>query len=138
MTEKKNTQEQKDKVYVTELVKGLEATTALISNLLDDIKDNSHLIGNIRSDVLSISKQIDLLEELVRGDSSHPSILTRLALLERDIADLSKELEKHEEENCVFRANKSKTKIEKLKLWAGIITALISALIGAATAYYLK
>ena len=129
----------KDDIYLTNLIKGLEATTSLVQNLLDDIKDNAILVGNLKVSVEHLNQQVSVLENIIRGNnSSTKSLLTRLALLEKEVADLTKMIEYHENLETAEQSVTRKRKFERLKVWAQAIIALICTLIGALTAYYLK
>ena len=129
----------KDDIYLTNLIKGLEATTSLVQNLLDDIKDNAILVGNLKVSVEHLNQQVSVLENIIRGNnSSTKSLLTRLALLEKEVADLTKMIEYHENLETAEQSVTRKRKFERLKVWAQAIIALICALIGALTAYYFK
>jgi hypothetical protein len=131
----KGTQD-KNLVFASELINGLEATTRLIENLLDDIKDNHELIGYLKNEVEALSEQLNIIDEIIRGDLHTPSIQTKLALLEREVGDLKDKLEKHENKDKTDTVTKSTSKNERLKIWVSAIIGLITGIGSVIAAYF--
>jgi len=110
----------------------------LIQSLLEDIKENSEIIGALKSEMEDMSSQLKLMEEIIRGGSSNQSLLTRFALLERDVQDILKDLEQKQFLQTIQSDSKNKEKSEKIKFLIGGIVSLISAIIAAVATYYSK
>ena len=128
----------KDQVFAEELVKGLESTTKLIHTLLDDIKGNSELIVTLKSEVNDMNSQLRIMEDIIRGGPSNESLLTRFALLEKDVEYILKELNQRELIGTVEEGNETKAKTEKVKIIVTAIISLISAIIASVATYFSK
>lgn len=138
MAEEKKSKSKTNEVFAEELVNGLESTTILIQSLLEDIKENSEIIGALKSEMEDMGSQLKLMEEIIRGGSSNQSLLTRFALLERDVQDILKDLEQKQFLQTIQSDSKNKEKSEKIKFLIGGIVSLISAIIAAVATYYSK
>ena len=66
-----------------ELLKSLEATTVLMSTLLDDIKEHSTSLTLVKAKLESLSESVETLSHVVRDGNGKGSMITRLALVEK-------------------------------------------------------
>lgn len=73
-----------------ELLKSLQVTTALMQNLLDDIKEHSASLALIKVKIENLGDNVSSLSHIVR-DGNGESMVTRLALAERELTDLREE-----------------------------------------------
>lgn len=127
-----------DDNFAEELVRGLESTTRLIHSLLSDIKENSELIITLKSEVEDMKSQLAIMEQIVRGGPSGESLLTRFALLEKDVEYILKELDQKELSKVMETGTQSKDRAERMKVWVGAIISIISAIIAAVATYFSK
>jgi len=76
-----------------ELLRSLEATTVLMSTLLDDIKEHSTSLTLVKAKLESLSSSVETLSHVVREGNGKGSMITRLALVEKCAMDLEKGLD---------------------------------------------
>jgi len=108
-----------------ELLRSLEATTVLMSTLLDDIKEHSTSLTLVKAKLESLSDNVETLSHIVRDGNGKGSMITRLALVEKateniedSLDDLKVELRKDLEElkDCMKEKEKDeKTEDERTK-----------------------
>ena len=119
---------EKDSKQLKELMSALESTTTLIQTLIVDLKANSGALGSLEAQVNSIQKDLDDLEVLVRGGDQ--PLLTKLALMSKDIDNLEKQI------NILMKQikedeNKNATAAESIwKSRTHIVGVIITGLLG--------
>lgn len=125
--------------HVQQLVVALETTTSLIQNLLSDIRENSTLVGSLKTQIEKLEKDLTQLSDIVRGGNGQPSLLSRIMVLENEMKHLIDDLNKKErkEEHKDLTAEEiNKLKIQtRLKLVVVVVSAILTT-IGAIATYY--
>lgn len=125
-------QENQNNEVVEDLAKSLQATTALMQSLLAEIQDNATTLAVLREKFDTLGEKVQSLSKLVRGDDGDKSVVIRLALIERTIADIEKEIRDIRDESdnnhrqlhtrissvkdMVYRDVKLDSKLEKVKV----------------------
>lgn len=74
---------------VEELLKSIQSTTSLIQGLMSEIKSNEKALTTLEVKLEGLTESAKILSKIVRDDNGSQSILTRVALLENDLADLN-------------------------------------------------
>ena len=75
------------------LLKSLEASTLLMTTLLDDIKDHSTSLALVQVKLESLTSNVDSLSKIVREGNGQASMVTRLALVEKVTEDIEEGLD---------------------------------------------
>lgn len=83
-----------------ELAKSLESATALMQDLLGDIKDNATSLALVKAKLESLSSSVEALSHIVRNDNGKGSMITRLALAEKSLEDLEEHFDKFSDDVC--------------------------------------
>ena len=78
-----------NETLVEELLKSIQSTTSLIQGLMSEIKSNEKALTTLEVKLESLTESAKVLSKIVRDDNGNKSILTRVALLENDLADLN-------------------------------------------------
>ena len=78
-----------DKHLIAELLKSMQHTTSLIQTLMTEFKDNAIVLATLESKLESLNENARTLSKIVRDDNGNKSVLTRIALLENDLNDLT-------------------------------------------------
>jgi hypothetical protein len=73
-----------------DLAKSLEAATALMQDLLGDIKDNATSLAILQAKLESLHDNVESLSHIVRDGNGKGSMVTRLALIEKSVEDVEK------------------------------------------------
>jgi chromosome segregation ATPase len=145
-------------ILINQIATGLSTTAELVQSLSTETRDNTISLATVRIELATVTSDVkDLSRILKEGNGTRP-VLTRVALLEHDIASLHNEVE--DLNNGMGKVNsnlseikdklnilyeKYNTSLEKQKLtvedtkskrqvWIAIITsvlALIAAIVGA-------
>lgn len=135
--------------YYESLIESIRTTTSLIQSLNKELKDNEINLATLKARLDGIDEGVRGLTKLVRDGNGANSIMTRLALIEGDIKELSDRdtdfrkfvYAKVEELREEIRVDLRKTNVNKrmaynrekvitiLKILPGVI-ALIITLIG--------
>ena len=71
-----------------ELARSLESATALMQDLLGDIKDNATSLALVKAKLESLSGSVESLSKIVRDGNGKGSMITRLALAEKSLEDI--------------------------------------------------
>ena len=71
-----------------ELAKSLESATALMQDLLGDIKGNATSLAILKAKLESLSDSVESLSHIVREGNGKGSMVTRLALIEKSVEDI--------------------------------------------------
>lgn len=74
---------------IDDLAKSVTTTTSLLEGLLDEIRDHSTSLALLKDKLASINESVSSLSSVVREGNGTPSIVTRLALLEKEIKDIN-------------------------------------------------
>jgi hypothetical protein len=124
--------------YIDELISALEATTKLITSLVNDMQENSELVIQLKEKIQIIESQIILLETILRGGATSDSLLTRFALLEKEVESVLEKISNIQKEEKIEDAQHDKLMTERMKIIIGGAVALISSIITAIATYYFK
>jgi gas vesicle protein len=76
-----------------DLASSLKATTELIYNLMDDIKENATSFAVLKEKMESLSDSVESLSHIVRDGNGKGSMITRLALYEQSLDNISEKLD---------------------------------------------
>src|SRR5271157_4277084 len=82
------------------LLKSLQSVTALMQNLLSDIKENSASLAIVKTKVDSLKENVEVLSHVVRDGNGEGSMITRLALVEKSLEDIEEEFHEMKETNA--------------------------------------
>jgi len=125
-------EENKNTKQVKDLVSALESTTSLIQTLITDLKESSNAIGSLKSKVDNIEKEVKEMHNLLYcGDEP---LLTKIALIARDVEDLRQDFERAMQTVSQNQANVSKQKWNLI----GIIIAGLLGIIGSLITYFVS
>lgn len=130
---------------VAELIKSLQSVTMLMQNLVGDLKGQSTSLALVKSKVENISDRVDSLMKIVIEGNGSKSVITRLALIEKQLDDDKEEyrelkeqntdsvkevrrmIEKEKNDNIKSDKDERKLKMEKriaaFKLWGALLAA---------------
>lgn len=73
---------------VEELLRSINSTTSLIQGFMNEMKGNATALATLETKLESLSENAKVISKIVRDDNGSQSILTRLALVEKDLNDL--------------------------------------------------
>lgn len=115
-----------DKI-VEDLASSLQFTTDLMNKLLGEIQDNATTLAVLRENLRDVKDDFDSLKQIVTRGNGKGAMITRLALIEKDIENIyskiieqKEDLERELENNRVSRERvdgfEKKKKMEILKL----------------------
>ena len=80
---------EKTNPYYEGLIESIKTTTSLIQSLNKDLKDNEISLATLKTRLDGVDDGLRNLTKLVRDGNGSNSIITRLALLEDDVSDLT-------------------------------------------------
>lgn len=80
-----------------DLAKSLKVTTTLMQSLLGEIRDNATSLAVLKQKLEGIEDKVNSLSHIIRSDNGEKSLITRVALMEKSIADIAKDFEEHTE-----------------------------------------
>lgn len=98
------------KQIAADLAKSLQVTTTLIQTLLSELRDNATALAVLKEKLDGIEEKVQSLSHIVRDDNGNKSIITRLALLEKEIEDIGEFMDDNKEESVEIHARISKVK----------------------------
>jgi hypothetical protein len=127
-----------ERKHIDELINALEATTQLITSLVDDMQENSELVVLLKEKVQLIESQIVIMETILRGDGVSESLITRFALLEKDVEAVLEKIKKIEESDKEQNLRHTKMLTERMKILLGGFITLLASIASAILGYYLK
>jgi len=84
-----------DRGLAEDLAKSLQVTTTLMQSLLGEIRDNATSLAVLKQKLGGIEDKVNSLSHIIRNDNGDKSLITRIALMEKIIGDLSKGLDSH-------------------------------------------
>ena len=93
-----------------DLAKSLQVTTALMQDLLGEIRDNATSLAVLKEKLEGIEEKVKSLSHIVRDDNGNKSLITRLALLEKELENMEEALEESKEERTEIHTRISKVK----------------------------
>jgi len=105
-----------------ELAKSLESATALMQDLLGDIKGNATSLALVKAKLESLSDNVETLSHIVRDGNGKGSMITRLALVEKSTEDIEENFDELKKElssavkelrACIEEEKKSDAEEEK-------------------------
>ena len=76
---------------IQQLATGLQSTSALIQGLLREIRENSITLASFEGELSGLQRTVTSLNRILQEGDGRESILTRVALAEKDVAALAKE-----------------------------------------------
>lgn len=123
-----------------DLAKSLEATTSLMQSLLGEIRDNATSLAVLKEKLESLAGTVKGLSTIVKDGNGKGSLVTRFALIERDIETLEEHLEEYKKDldEEVVNVRNEREKLEEfqrertLNMWkvtAVAIPGIISLII---------
>ena len=88
-----------EKVWIEEFIKDLEQTAQQVRKLLDEINSSKVELASIKTQLSFILDNVKDLSHLVRDGNDGPSLLTKIAILEKAIEEIKKYIAKDMEED---------------------------------------
>lgn len=82
-----------DKALTGDLVRSLESATAMMQDLLGDIRANATSLTELKIKLESLTEMVHTLSKVVRDGNGKGSMITRLALVEQSVENLDEYLE---------------------------------------------
>ena len=80
-------------ILINQIATGLSTTAELVQSLSTETRDNTISLATVRTELTTVTTDVkDLSRILKEGNGTRP-VLTRVALLEHDIASLHEEVE---------------------------------------------
>jgi hypothetical protein len=76
---------------ISELFKSLQSATALMQNLLSEIKDHAVSLAMVKVKLESLTENVETLSHVVRDGNGKGSMMTRLVLAEKELEDIEEE-----------------------------------------------
>lgn len=122
----------------TDLATSLRVTTALIKEVVSEIRDNATVVAVMREKINSITDSVNTLSHIVRDGNGKGSIVTRMALVEKAVASLEgliddfkkhvdKDMTSKEDEITREKNHKRERVIEKIKFWGAVTPGILSS-----------
>lgn len=81
-----------------DLAKSLEATTSLMQSLLGEIRDNATSLAVLKERLESLAGIVKNLSHIVRDGNGKRSLVTRFALMEKDLENLDENIVEYKKE----------------------------------------
>ena len=107
MTTSDNTSQQ----LAEDLAKSLQSTTTLVQTLLTEIRNNAGTLGTLEAKLQALNESVSSLSAIVRDGNGKGSVITRLALTEKDLKDLEDTV-KDLSDNVIRLYNKIESKLD--------------------------
>jgi len=105
---------------IESLGQNLELITDLAQSLISELKSFSSNHENLKSQFESVASDVEKLSSIIRDGNGKPSLLTTIALVEKDLINLKKELDRLEK-----NTDESLDKIQReLDLYRNIKTSV--------------
>ncbi len=82
-----------DNQLIQQLAAGLQSTSALIQGLLREIRENSLSMASFEGELSGLQRTVTSLNRVLQEGDGKASILTRVALLERNYKELAADLQ---------------------------------------------
>lgn len=125
---------------VRDLAKSLQVTSALMQDLLSEMRQNSTSLAVLKEKLETLRDNVDGLSDIIRNGNGKGSLITRMALAEKSLQTLEQTLkEYHEELHQEIQSDKTNKKEEdefrrekllsKLKIAAVAIPGIVSLII---------
>ena len=70
---------------------------AILEGFIEETQDAKIVIGKIESEISQLKSDLGYLNKVIRDGNGQPPIMTRIALLEKEVLDTKEELAKAEE-----------------------------------------
>lgn len=90
----------KDKIPPTNNSEGLDAeiraTEKVLESVMREMRDNSVALATFVAEVKNLRERVDSLSRTLNDGSGKGSMIVRVSLLENDMGDIKKELERNE------------------------------------------
>lgn len=81
--------EKSDSVIIAEgLVQSIQSTTALVQGLMNELRDNATALATLEVKLQSLHENMQGIVKVVRDDNGDKSIITRMALVEKELQDI--------------------------------------------------
>jgi hypothetical protein len=143
MTSSGENQPEPNSQLIQQLSVGIQSTSALIQGLLREIRENSLTLASFEGELSGLQRTVVSLNRVLQEGDGRESILTRVALLEKEVeamakgmaamvADQKKEADQAREESTALikheMEGKVKVRLGKLQT-VGIVTPAVLAFI---------
>ena len=81
--------EKSDSIIIVEgLTQSIQSTTTLVQSLMSELRDNSTALAALEAKLQALHENMQGIIKVVRDDNGNKSIVTRMALVEKDIKDI--------------------------------------------------
>ena len=143
MTSSGENQPEPNSQLIQQLSAGIQSTSALIQGLLREIRENSLTLASFEGELSGLQRTVVSLNRVLQEGDGKESILTRVALLEKEVEAMAKgmatmiadqkkdaDLARQESTALIKQEMEGKVKVRLGKLQtAGIITPAVLAFI---------
>jgi len=92
MTSSEENHPEPNQQLIQQLASGLQSTSALIQGLLREIRENSLTLASFEGELSGLQRIVTSLNRVLQEGDGKASILTRVALLENQVAEIAKDL----------------------------------------------
>lgn len=93
-----------------DLAKSLQATTSIVQILLKELRENAIAMATLKEKLDGIEENVKYLSSVVRDGNGSKPIITRLALVEQELQDISESIEYSKGQRAEIHARISKVK----------------------------
>ena len=130
---------------IDQLAAGLRSTSALIQGLLQEIRSNSITVASVETQLKTMQRNVaSLTKTLQEGAGGKESVMTRIALVEKenqemrkDFGGLAEEMDKlkaaRKTETAAEKTSKAQIKVGRFQLVGAIIPAMLAFLVAIIT-----
>lgn len=87
----------------TEFVKALSETAFLAQTLLSEIQSNATSLAKLETKLETLSESVKSLSTIIRDGNGNGSLITRVAIIERDIKELREDIDKEAQNELIFK-----------------------------------
>ena len=81
--------EKSDSIIIVEgLTQSIQSTTTLVQGLMSELRDNSTALATLEAKLQALHENMQGIIKVVRDDNGNKSIVTRMALVEKELKDI--------------------------------------------------
>jgi len=81
--------EKSDSIIIVEgLTQSIQSTTTLVQSLMSELRDNSTALATLEAKLQALHENMQGIIKVVRDDNGNKSIVTRMALVEKELKDI--------------------------------------------------
>lgn len=105
-----------DREILVQVVANLESTTQIMQTLIDSNKENTAILATMQADMRNMSKELDLVSIIVRGNNGSDSITNKINLIEHRMNQVEKIQASHDVEEKTESMFAKQTVFDFIKL----------------------